>query len=183
MLQSSQCGFLFITGRSSWLKPKQVTRTHLTVIKACFTPADLVYHSFRDRLFFAPFHKKKKNTQKTTTNLNSVTVNPELQMDNSVRFCKGFCDQLRKEKERREGKKKPTTTRSVKNHQSAEAIISGSLWVIRIESVNKEAVVQKHEFSSSCKRRNPFTLTASVIATQEIKSRVRNSKILKIKDN
>lgn len=38
-------------------------------------------------------------------NLNSMTVNPELQMDNALRFCKCFCDQLRKEKERREEEK------------------------------------------------------------------------------
>lgn len=102
-----------------------MTRTHLTVIKSWFIPADFVYHTFRERLFFAPFHKKKKNTQKTTTNLNSVTVNPELQMGNSLRFCKGFCDQLRKEKERRE-EKKPQQAQ-LKNHQSSGAIVLGSL--------------------------------------------------------
>lgn len=39
-----------------------------------------------------------------TEDLNSV--NPELQEDNSLRFCKGFCDKTEKGKERREGKKK-----------------------------------------------------------------------------
>lgn len=61
-----------------------------------------------------------------TEDLNSV--NPELQEDNSLRFCKGFCDKTEKGKERREGKKKKSTTRrSVKNPQSAEAIVFGSL--------------------------------------------------------
>lgn len=131
-----------------------MTWTHL-VIKPCSVTADFIYHTFKDCLFFTPFYnKKKKNTQKTTTNLNSLSVNPELQMANSLHFCKGFCDQLRKKEESRRGKKtkkqtnKPketTTRRSVKNHQSAAAIILESLWVIRIESVNKEAVVQERE--------------------------------------
>jgi len=81
-----------------------VTSTHLIVIKACFIPADFAYHTFRDHLFSAPFQKENKNTQKTTTNLNSVTVKPKLQMDHLLRFCKGFCDRLRKEKARREEK-------------------------------------------------------------------------------
>lgn len=39
-----------------------------------------------------------------TEDLNSV--NPELQEDNSLRFCKGFCDKTEKGKERRKKKKK-----------------------------------------------------------------------------
>lgn len=104
-----------------------MTRTHL-VIKPCSTAADFIYHTFKDRLFFTLFHKKKKNTQKIATNLNSLTVNPELQMANSLHFCKGFCDQLRKKEERREGKKNnPQQEDQLKNHQSAAAIILGSL--------------------------------------------------------
>lgn len=103
-----------------------MTRTHLIVIKVSFIPADFVYYTFRECLFFSPFHEKKKNTEKTTMNLNSVTINPELQRDNSLRLLKVFCDQLKKEEERRENKK-TATRRSVKNHQSAEAISLGSL--------------------------------------------------------
>lgn len=80
-----------------------MTRAHLAT-KPCSIAADFIYHTFKDRLFFTPFHKKK-NTQKATTNLNSLTVNPELQMANSLHFCKSFCDQLRKKEERREEKK------------------------------------------------------------------------------
>lgn len=46
-----------------------------------------------------------------TTNLNSMIVNIELQMGNSLNFCKDFCNQQRKGKERGELKKNKQTSK------------------------------------------------------------------------